>query len=66
MLRKNGTFYEGIVVDNKFEGYGRIILTDGEAYECEIKENRAKGKGMKLLKDGRILGGNFVENLLTN
>ena len=36
MRFKNGDFYEGLLMNDKFEGYGRVVYVNGDGFDGEF------------------------------
>jgi hypothetical protein len=52
--------YEGMWNENKWNGYGRLIFTDGDVFLGTFLNNTFHGFGKKILgRDGRVEQGYF-------
>jgi hypothetical protein len=56
----NGDKYEGTIIGNKKEGFGKYTWTNGDYYVGEWKNNEITGKGMYCYSNGDIYAGEFV------
>jgi len=54
--------YEGNLINNKREGYGRFIFDDGTIYEGEFFGDKLNGKGKMVWKNGGLYEGNFLDS----
>ena len=53
--------YEGNLINNKREGYGRFILNDGTIYEGEFSGDKLNGKGKMVWKNGGLYEGDYLD-----
>lgn len=60
---KDGTLFNGEVLNCDFDGIGRIIHCDGDLYQGQFKENVAQGWGEWHGFNGDVYKGTFVDNL---
>ena len=56
--------YEGNLINNKREGYGRFIHNDGTIYEGEFSGDKLNGKGKMVWKNGDVYVGEFKDGEL--
>tara|TARA_B100001057_G_scaffold153147_1_gene153279 strand:- start:1231 stop:2679 length:1449 start_codon:yes stop_codon:yes gene_type:complete len=53
--------YEGNLINNKREGYGRFIFNDGTIYEGEFSGDKINGKGNMVWENGSLYQGNYLD-----
>ena len=53
----DGTRYEGMWVDGKQHGYGRIVYPEGESYVGDWRNNQIEGQGTYTYYNGTICDG---------
>lgn len=56
--------YEGDYINNKREGYGVYIYSDGSKYNGHWKNDIRDGKGVYIDSDGNIYDGMFKNDLV--
>lgn len=57
---KDGTLYQGEVVNGKKQGKGKLTSLDATLYEGQFENDKIKGEGVLLLPDGlTVYRGNF-------
>ena len=56
---KDGSFYEGEILNNLFDGYGKFSWKEGRIYEGEWFEGKMDGKGKTIYSDGSIYMGDY-------
>ena len=54
--------YEGDYINNKREGYGKFIMSNGDIYEGEFQKDSYNGKGKYYWQNGNIYEGGFKNN----
>ena len=54
---KDGSFYEGNLKDNKFNGFGRFVYSNGDFYEGNWKNGQVNGFGNYYSFDGANYSG---------
>ena len=56
--------YEGNFKEDKFEGTGKLYLTNGEVYEGEFKDGNIHGLGKYYRKNAELICGRWANNEL--
>ena len=57
--------YEGIILHDEANGYGRYIWNNGKYYEGYTKDNKCSGLGRLVHPDGRVFEGIWKDDELT-
>ena len=63
-LDEQWKYYEGSLVSDSKEGYGKIVLGNGEYYEGNFSGDRLNGEGQFTRKDGEVIHGIWKESIL--
>ena len=61
---ENKQRFEGIIVNGKFEGFGKYFYADGSVYVGEFKNNLKNGLGTFKFNDGRMYKGYWADDLM--
>ena len=61
---KDGSVYEGPLVDGKRTGKGTLTWPSGDIYEGDWRDDKRNGKGTMTLTNGNIYEGDFVDDKL--
>ena len=59
---KSGSFYEGDIVDDMFEGEGIFHFHNGDSYKGKFKNDKFNGVGEYSFKSGNIYRGLFADD----
>jgi hypothetical protein len=62
----DGTFYEGLFMFNKIEGFGKIVYPDNKVYIGEWKMNKIEGRGIFIWPDNRCYLVNYKQDKKNN
>tara|TARA_B100000945_G_C20358388_1_gene585829 strand:- start:226 stop:624 length:399 start_codon:yes stop_codon:yes gene_type:complete len=55
----SGSYYEGNIIDDTFDGMGILYFNNGDIYEGQFKNDMFEGKGMYKYKSGAKYNGLF-------
>lgn len=59
----SGSYYEGEIVENKFEGKGIYAFANGDIYEGEFANDMLEGYGKYKYKTGSLYDGMFSKDM---
>lgn len=57
MYENSYRLYEGLFIDGKWNGYGRLIWEDGHYYIGEFRDGFYHGHGKLVMENGQVLEG---------
>ena len=63
-LDEQWQYYEGSLVSDSKEGFGKIVLGNGEHYEGYFSSDRLNGEGKFTRKDGEVIQGIWKDSVL--
>lgn len=59
----SGAYYEGEIVNELFDGYGKFYFSNGDVYQGKFKNDKFEGYGVYYFKSGCIYKGMFSNDL---
>lgn len=66
LVFRDGSLYQGIFKEGKFNGKGKLTQGNGDVYDCQWLDGVPNGKGVIKLNDGSFQMGDFTNGSLTS